>query len=130
MKKILVLLGGIGLAMTTILLKKEKKRKGGKKEKKRVIFGEKIGYEEVDFLDMVYVKSYYFAKYKKVIEKYPEALPIILKLNLEEESFYVFTFYDEKSGNIIEKDTKFIIPNTISQDFKDAFGDKDMIVLN
>lgn len=130
MKKVLVLLGGIGLAMTAILLKKEKKRKGGKKEKKRRFFGEDIGYEEVDFLDMVYVKSYYYQKYKKVIEKYPEALPIILKLNLEEESFYVFTFYDEKSGNIIEKDTKFIIPNTISQDFKDAFGDKDMIILN
>ena len=70
MKKVLVLLGGIGLAMTAILLKKEKKRKGGKKEKKRRFFGEDIGYEEVDFLDMVYVKSYYITKYKKVIEKY------------------------------------------------------------
>ena len=106
MKKVLVLLGGIGLAMTAILLKKEKKRKGGKKEKKRRFFGEDIGYEEVDFLDMVYVKSYYYQKYKKVIEKYPEALPIILKLNLEEESFYVFTFYDEKSGKTMVKDNQ------------------------
>ena len=130
MKRILVLLGGIGLAMTAILLKKEKKRKGGKKEKKRGIVGEDIGYEEVDYLDMTYVKSYYHQKYKKIIEKYPEVLPIILKLDLEEEFFYVFTFYDEKSKNIIEKETKIIIPNTISQDFKDAFGDKEMIVLN
>lgn len=129
MKKIFVLLGGIGLAMTAVLLKKEKKRKEEKKEKKRRIFGENIRYEEVDFLDMTYVKSYYYQKYKKIIEKYPKVLPIILKLDLE-EFLYVFTFYDEKSENIIEKETKIIIPNAISQDFKDAFGDKDMIILN
>ena len=129
MKKVLVLLGSIGLAMTAVLLKKEKKRKEGKKEKKRRIFGENIRYEEVDFLDMTYVKSYYYQKYKKMIEKYPKVLPIILKLDLE-EFLYVFTFYDEKSENIIEKETKIIIPNAISQDFKDAFGDKDMIILN
>jgi len=129
MKKVLVLLGSIGLAMTAVLLKKEKKRKEEKKEKKRRIFGENIRYEEVDFLDMTYVKSYYYQKYKKMIEKYPKELPIILKLDLE-EFLYVFTFYDEKSENIIEKETKIIIPNAISQDFKDAFGDKDMIILN
>ena len=123
MKKVLVLLGGIGLAiaMITRLPKKE--------ENETNLGGIKIKYKEVDFLDMVYVKSYYYQKYKKVIEKYPEALPIILKLNLEEESFYVFTFYDEKSGNIIEKYTRIINSNAISQDFKDAFGDKEMLVL-
>jgi hypothetical protein len=123
MKKVLVLLGGIGLAiaMITRLPKKE--------ENETNLGGIKIKYKEVDFLDMEYVKDFFSKRYKKVIEKNSKAIPVILKLDLKEEYFYVFTFYDEGAGNIIEKYTRIINSNAISQDFKDAFGDKEMLVL-
>lgn len=122
MKKMLGILGGIGLAVavTAILLSREEKEEP-KKE---------IKYKEVDFLDMAYVKKYFSEKYKEVIEKRPKSLPIILKLDAEEISLYIFTFYDEERGEIISKKTRIVSAKTTSQDFKDAFGDKDMLILN
>ncbi len=116
------ILGGIGLvvAVTAILLSKEEKEEPEKE----------IKYKEVDFLDMVYVKKYFWEKYKEVIEKRPKTLPIILKLNAEEVSLYIFTFYDEEKGEIIPKKTRIVSAKTTSQDFKDAFGDKDMLILS
>lgn len=116
------ILGGIGLvvAVTAILLSKEEKEESEKE----------IKYKEVDFLDMVYVKKYFWEKYKEVIEKRPKTLPIILKLNAEEVSLYIFTFYDEEKGEIIPKKTRIVSAKTTSQDFKDAFGDKDMLILS
>ena len=121
MKKILVLLGGIALAMTitTILTSKNEEER----------FKRKIKYKEVDFLDMGYVKDFFHKRYKKVIEKNSEALAIILKLNLGEQLLYVFTFYNEKKENIIDDKTRIVNAKSISQDFKDAFADKDMLVL-
>ena len=121
MKKMLGILGGIGLAVavTAILLSREEKEEP-KKE---------IKYKEVDFLDMAYVKKYFSEKYKEVIEKRPKSLPIILKLDAEEISLYIFTFYDEERGEIISKKTRIVSAKTTSQDFKDAFGDKDMLIL-
>ena len=115
------ILGGIGLvvAVTAILLSKEEKEEP-KKE---------IKYKEVDFLDMAYVKKYFGEKYKEVIEKRPKSLPIILKLNAEEVSLYIFTFYDEEKGEIIPKKTRIVSAKTTSQDFKDAFVDKVMLIL-
>ncbi|ASF44119.1 hypothetical protein [Capnocytophaga endodontalis] len=122
MKKMLGILGGIGLAVavTAILLSREEKEEP-KKE---------IKYKEVDFLDMAYVKKYFSEKYKEVIEKRPKSLPIILKLDAEEISLYIFTFYDEERGEIISKKTRIVSAKTTSQDFKDAFGDKDLLILN
>ena len=116
------ILGGIGLAVavTAILLSREEKE-GPKKE---------IKYKEVDFLDMAYVKKYFSEKYKEVIEKRPKSLPIILKLDVEEISLYIFTFYDEERGKIFSKKTRIVSAKTTSQDFKDAFGDKDMLILS
>lgn len=121
MKKILVLLGIIGLTttITTILISKNEEER----------FKSKIKYKEVDFLDMGYVKDFFSKRYKKVIEKNSKALPIILKLNLGEQLLYVFTFYNEEDSNIVDDKTRIVNAKSISQDFKDAFADKDMLVL-
>lgn len=121
MKKILGILGGIGLAVaaTAILLSKEEKEEPKKD----------IKFKEVDFLDMAYVKKYFNKKYKKVIEKQPNSIPVILKMGSEELIFYIFTFYNEEIGEVNLKNTRIIRGKTISQDFKDAFGDKDMLIL-
>lgn len=121
MKKVLVLLGGIALAMTiaTILTSKNEEES----------FKRKIKYKEVDFLDMGYVKDFFSKRYKKVIEKNSKALPIILKLNLGEQLLYVFTFYNEEESNIVDDKARIVNAKSISQDFKDAFADKDMLIL-
>lgn len=121
MKKILGILGGIGLAVaaTAILLSKEEKEEPKKD----------IKFKEVDFLDMAYVKKYFDKKYKKVIEKQPKSIPVILKMGSEELILYIFTFYNEEIGEVNLKNTRIIRGKTISQDFKDAFGDKDMLIL-
>jgi hypothetical protein len=121
MKKILGILGGIGLAVaaTAILLSKEEKEEPKKD----------IKFKEVDFLDMAYVKKYFDKKYKKVIEKQPNSIPVILKMGSEELILYIFTFYNEEIGEVNLKNTRIIRGKTISQDFKDAFGDKDMLIL-
>jgi len=121
MKKMLGILGGIGLvvAVTAILLSKEEKEEPKKD----------IKFKEVDFLDMAYVKKYFDKKYKKVIEKQPNSIPVILKMGSEELILYIFTFYNEEIGEVNLKNTRIIRGKTISQDFKDAFGDKDMLIL-
>ena len=55
------ILGGIGLvvAVTAILLSKEEKEESEKE----------IKYKEVDFLDMVYVKKYFFHCFGHCLEK-------------------------------------------------------------
>jgi len=121
MKKILVLLGVIGLmtTITTILVSKNEEGR----------FKRKIKYKEVDFLDMGYVKDFFSKRYKKVFEKNSKALPIILKLNLGEQLLYVFTFYNEEESNIVDDKARIVNAKSISQDFKDAFADKDILIL-
>lgn len=121
MKKMLGILGGIGLAVaaTAILLSREEKEEPKKD----------IKFKEVDFLDMAYVKKYFDKKYKKVIEKQPNSIPIILKMGSEELILYIFTFYNEEIGEVNLKNTRIVRGKNISQDFKDAFGGKDMLIL-
>ena len=44
--------------------------------------------------------------------------------------YFVLTYYNESKGEILEDNTLVVATKEIDSNLKDAFGDKEMIVLN
>lgn len=93
--------------------------------------------EEMDKLTLAYVSDYFKKSYKAVVEAYPNVQPVVLKVkgdvfsnNDADSLFFALTYYNEGTKEILEDNTKYIKSKSIDVNLKDAFGDKDMLVLS
>jgi len=88
-------------------------------------------------LIILYILEDYFKKsYAPILKDKPNIQPIALKVkgdifsnNDEESLFFALTYYDKDAEEILEGHTKYIKAKSIDVNLKDAFGDKDMLVL-
>lgn len=93
--------------------------------------------EEMDKLTLAYVSDYFKKSYKAVKEVYPNVQPVVLKVkgdvfgnNDADSLFFALTYYNEDTKEILEDNTKNIKTKSIDVNLKDAFGDKDMLILS
>ncbi len=93
--------------------------------------------EEMDKLTLAYVSDYFKKSYKAVVEEYPNVQPVVLKVkgdvfsnNDADSLFFTLTYYNEDTKEILKDNTKNIKTKSIDVNLKDAFGDKDMLVLS
>jgi len=92
--------------------------------------------EEMDKLTMAYVSDYFKKSYNAVKEANPNIKPVVLKTkgdvfgnNDADSLFFALTYYNEDTEAILEDNTKYVKVKSIDVNLKDAFGDKDMLVL-
>ena len=93
--------------------------------------------EEMDKLTLAYVSDYFKKSYKAVVKVHPNVIPIVLKVkgdifgnNDADSLFFALTYYNKDTNGILEDNTKNIKTKSIDVNLKDAFGDKDMLVLS
>lgn len=96
-----------------------------------------IDVETVDTLTLYYVKNYFKNNYKPIVETTPNIVPVLLKSdgktfndNSTEYSYYILTYYNRDTEEILENDTKYIRAKKLDTNLTDAFGDKDMLILS
>lgn len=93
------------------------------------------------------IVNFFKSKYDAVINKKPNAVAvsIIIKENMEKGNYntvnmndfdtnlskdkIVNTFYDKDTGEILEEETEVIFYESLDEQTKSQFSDKDMIVL-
>lgn len=93
--------------------------------------------EEMEKLTFAYVEDYFKKSYVPVKEANPNVKPIALRVkgdifsnNDTESLFFLLTYYNEDTKEILTDNTKYIKAKSIDVNLKDAFGDKDMLVLS
>ncbi|MBV7440057.1 hypothetical protein KRX57_01350 [Weeksellaceae bacterium TAE3-ERU29] len=95
---------------------------------------EEIKKEEVDKLTLRYIKDYFQRQEKPTTN----LKAIVLKVdNTNGEAFrlyndfpyYVLTYYNEQTREILTDNTLIVKANTLETNLLDAFGDKDMLIL-
>lgn len=115
-----VVLGGIA---AYLLLKRNTKKVSELKQ------------DKVEKLTLHYVKEY-FVKQGVSLKDNKPVMVLIKESNdygiVFEEGFKYFalTYYNESKGEILEDNTLIVATKEIDSNLKDAFGDKEMIVLN
>lgn len=108
-------------------------------------FLKKIFVKVVNFLQNIV--NFFKSKYDAIIKKKPNAVAvsIIIKENMEKGDYnnvkmsdfdtnlskdkIINTFYDEDTGEILEEETQVISYESLDEQTKAQFSDKDMIVL-
>ena len=97
--------------------------------------------EEMDKLTLAYVSDYFKKSYEAVKEVHPKVIPVVLKVkgdvfgnvfgnNDADSLFFALTYYNKDTEEILEDNAKYIKTKSIDVNLKDAFGDKDMLVLS
>ncbi len=101
-------------------------------------FLKKIFVKVVSFVKNIF--SFFKAKYYSILKKHPNAKAVSIKIkndlengnyntvNLNDE-IIVNTFYDEDTGSIIENETEIISYESLDEQTKAQFGNKDMLVI-
>ena len=97
------------------------------------------------------IANWFKRKYKEIIQKWPNAKALSLKIKgklesgdyseldiglddtketLSEKDYVIVnTFYDENTGEVLTEHTEVIESDKLDDDTINAFGDKDMLVL-
>lgn len=93
--------------------------------------------EEMDKLTLTYVEDYFKQSYASVKKTTPNIKPIVLRAKGEmfgnndtESLFFALTYYNEDTKEILTDNSKYIKVKSIDINLKDAFGDKEMLVLS
>ena len=86
-------------------------------------------------LTLHYVKEYFVKQGVSIKDNKPVMFPIKESNDygiVFEEGFkyFVLTYYNESKEEILEDNTLIVATKEIDSNLKDAFGDKEMIVLN
>lgn len=91
--------------------------------------------DKVEKLTLHYVKEYFVKQGVSIKDNKPVMFPIKESNDYgivfeEDFKYFVLTYYNESKGEILEDNTLIVATKEIDSNLKDAFGDKEMIVLN